>query len=93
METIIVVDSDGVLIAAVGDGDELTFHSPDVKKVEIVKRAIKNHKKFSIVFGAPPVTAESHSLLGVFAALTAAAPNRTFLKEAPDELLDQISAL
>lgn len=93
MEQVIVVDSDGVLIAAIGDGDTLTFHSPDSQKIALVKKAIDSHKKLSLVFGAEPVVASSNSLLGVFAALTAAAPNRTFLKEAPDDLLDQISAL
>lgn len=91
--TVIVVDSDGVLITAVGMGGTLTVHSHDAKKVAAVKQALRSHKKFSLVFGAADVPAADDTFLGIFAALTAGAPNRTFLREAPEELLNQISSL
>ncbi len=86
-DVVIVVDADGDLITAVGVGDETTFHSLNAIKLQKVKKAAAEQQSVTFRYDLPPLTAGTSNYMEIFAALVAGAPRRTFLKEAPDELV------
>lgn len=86
-DVVIVVDADGDLITAVGMGDETTFHSLNTVKLQKVKEAVAEQKLVMFRYDLPPLTAGTSNYVEIFAALVAGAPRRTFLKEAPNELM------
>lgn len=90
-EQVIVVDADGVLVAAVGEGESVSFHCKDTYKLAAVKNAVKQKSMVALRFRGPLVEANTDSMLGIYAALQCAAPGRTILKEAPEELVNILS--
>jgi hypothetical protein len=84
-----VVDADGVLITAVGIGSKHTvsIRSDNPEFVRKVKLAADTHAKVNFIYGADPLTAGWKTNDEVLAALLAAAPGRSYVKEAPEDAL------
>lgn len=83
----IVVDSDGSLVSCTVDG----YVSADYRRREIIKEAVKYSRKVRIVspFGTE-IIARLDTSLGRLAALCCAAPDRSVVLQAPQEVWDWI---
>jgi len=90
-----VVDADGVLVTAAGVGSEETvvIRSDDSALIDRVRDAANANEPVTIVYQAKPFIAGWDTEIGVLAALMAAAPGRTYIKEAPETAMKEIWAL
>ena len=94
-DLVFVVDADGTLITATGVGspDTVAFSSSDPTLVASAKRAATTGEEVEFIIHAKPLVAGWDSPMGILAALLASAPGRSYIKEAPEEVLEAIHEL
>ena len=88
-DPVFVVDADGVLITAAGVGDSATvsIRSDNPEYVKEAKAAADNKKEVPFIWGVRPLKAGWDTEEGVLAALLSVRQGRSYVLEAPEEVL------
>ncbi len=92
-QPVFIVDSDGELLSAVGVGkDNVTFHgSPD--KVAKARFAADQEEPIDFIWGVRSFITGWETEEGILASLLAVSPGRTYIKEAPEGIMNLIHSL
>jgi hypothetical protein len=88
-DPVFVVDADGVLITAAGIGDstKVSIRSDNPEYVKEAKEAADIKKEVPFIWGVRPLKAGWDTEEGILAALLSVQQGRSYVLEAPEEIL------
>jgi len=88
-----VIDSDGELISAVGLGSGEVVFSGAPWRIALARQAANAETPVHFIWDAEPLIAGWETEEGILAALLAVAPGRSYIKEAPESIIELIHGL